>query len=64
MFNLKKAEKYMKQHTAYNGLIHGLGGIGIGILITYPFIGSHPVRWGVFFLVLSLLGHLYPLLKR
>ncbi len=58
---LKNAEKYFRQHPMYNSTIHAIGGIGIGILITYPFVGAHPVRWGVALLILSLLGHLYPL---
>ena len=55
----KRGEKYFRQHPALNALTHACGGIGIGILITYPFAGLHPVRWGVFFIVLSVLGHLY-----
>ncbi|MDD4938389.1 MAG: hypothetical protein PHX34_05275 [Candidatus Shapirobacteria bacterium] len=42
-----------------NALSHALAGIGVGILITYPFVGSHPLRWGAFFLVVGLIGHLY-----
>ena len=57
---LKNTEKYFKAHPAFNALTHALGGMGVGILITYPFIGSHPVRWGVILLALSLLGHVYP----
>jgi len=56
---LKNADKYFRQHPTFNSLVHGLGGIGIGILITYPYIGLHPVRWGIFFLLLSALGHLF-----
>jgi hypothetical protein len=58
---LQATEKYFKNHPAYNSLVHILGGVGIGILITYPFIGPHPVRWGVSFFALSILGHLYPM---
>jgi hypothetical protein len=56
---MKKAMSYFKKHIAYTSLIHLIGGIGIGILITYPFAGIHPVRWGVALLAISLLGHLY-----
>lgn len=56
----KQSEKYFSKHPTYNALVHALGGVGIGILITYPFVGVHPVRWGVAFLLLSLLGHIYP----
>lgn len=40
-----------------------LVGMGIGILITYPLVVTHPVRWGVGLIVLGLLAHLYPLKK-
>ncbi len=48
---------YMAKHPYYNGVVHVLGGIGIGFLLAYPLTGTHPVRWGVAFLILSLLGH-------
>lgn len=57
---LETTEKYFKNHPAFNAFVHVLGGIGIGILITYPLIGTHPVRWGIILLALSVLGHLYP----
>ncbi len=57
----KKALSYFKKHPEYNALVHGLGGIAIGILITSPFINPHPVRWGLIFAGLSILGHLYTL---
>lgn len=49
----------MNKYPAYNATIHALGGIGIGILIASPIAGTHPVRFGVTFLVLSILGHIY-----
>jgi hypothetical protein len=56
---MKKAIAYMKKHSMYNAMVHAIGGIGIGILIASPFAGSHPVRWGLTFLIVSVLGHLY-----
>ncbi|MBM3284136.1 hypothetical protein FJY90_07935 [Candidatus Gottesmanbacteria bacterium] len=56
-----KIRKYFKEHVDYNGLVHLLAGIGVGILVTYPVVGNHPVRWGVLFLLIAVLGHLYPL---
>ncbi len=50
---------YAKKHPAYIASIHALGGVGIGILIASPVAGIHPVRWGVGFITLSLLGHMY-----
>ncbi len=55
---LKKIEKYFAKHPTYNAIVHAAGGIGVGILIARPFAGEHPVRWGIFFLALSLAGHL------
>lgn len=50
---------FMKKHPEYNAGVHAIGGVGIGILIAYPVAGIHPVRFGIAFLILSLLGHLY-----
>lgn len=55
----RRAEKYFSKHPNVNALVHAVAGIGIGFLLTYPLAGSHPVRWGVTFLVLAALGHLY-----
>ena len=56
---MKKAEAYFKKHLVYTSTIHALGGIGIGIIIASPFAGTHPIRTGVVFLLLSFLGHVY-----
>ncbi|KKT75007.1 MAG: hypothetical protein UW69_C0022G0017 [Microgenomates group bacterium GW2011_GWA2_44_7] len=56
---MKKLETYLAKHVYYNSAIHVLAGIGIGILITYPLIGAHPVRWGLLFLAAGVLGHLW-----
>ncbi|MBU1472234.1 hypothetical protein KKB64_00400 [Patescibacteria group bacterium] len=40
----KKMKKYFSKYPMFNGAIHVIGGIGIGTLITYPFVGQHPVR--------------------
>jgi len=56
---MEKAIAYFKKHIIYTLLVHVIGGMGIGILITYPFAGIHPVRWGAALLVVSLLGYLY-----
>ena len=61
---MKEIEKYFASHVRYNSAIHVLAGIGIGILITYPLIGAHPIRWGLAFLGLGVLGHLYPLIQK
>lgn len=55
----KASQKYLAKHVDFNGLIHLLGGMGIGFLLAYPVAGIHPVRFGVFFLVLSAIGHIW-----
>lgn len=60
----KKVRTYFVKNVDYNSLVHLVGGIGIGILIASPFAFPHPVRWGVALIVLSLLGHLYPLIAK
>ncbi|HVZ58243.1 MAG TPA: hypothetical protein VG935_00610 [Patescibacteria group bacterium] len=49
----------MKKHPAYNASVHAIGGIGLGVLITYPFVGQHPVRVGVAFIIVAIIGHIY-----
>jgi len=58
---MKKGIAFMKNHPAYNAIVHAIGGLGIGILIASPVAGVHPIRWGIAFLIISLLGHLYAL---
>ena len=56
---IKSITKYFTKHIEYNSAVHVLIGIGIGALLTYPVAGSHPVRFGVVFLVLGILGHVW-----
>lgn len=58
----KKITSYFSKHPVYNSGIHVLIGAGIGILITYPFVQTHPLRWGIALLVIGLLGFFYPLI--
>jgi len=57
----KKILKYLSAHPVYNSAIHVVAGMGIGALITYPFLMPHPVRWGLFLIAVGVIGHLYPL---
>lgn len=57
MKTLKQMEKYFAKHVWYGHLIHVMTGIGIGIIVSGPFAGEHPVRWGVAFLAVGILGH-------
>ncbi|MCL5438747.1 MAG: hypothetical protein M1268_02025 [Patescibacteria group bacterium] len=56
----KQIYNYFKKHPMYNSLVHVTIGVGIGILITYPFIGAHPLRWGGIILLIGIIGHIYP----
>lgn len=57
--DLKKIEKYFSKHIYFNSLMHLVGGMGIGILITHPYIDPNPVRWGALLLAVAILGHAY-----
>lgn len=59
----KKGLAYFSRHPLHNAFIHVLVGIGIGILLTYPLVGRHPLRWGIAFLILGVLGHVWALMK-
>lgn len=60
----KQIKAYFKAHPIYNSTIHVIAGIGLGALFTYPVFGGHTLRWGVGFIILGLLGHLYPIVTR
>lgn len=32
-------------------------GIGLGALLTYPIFGSHPVKWGIAFIIVGLIWY-------
>ncbi len=55
----KSARKYLGAHTQFSGLVHLLFGIGIGVILTYPIAGVHPLRFGFMFLVLGILGYVW-----
>lgn len=61
---IKKIRKYFSEHPDYNGMVHFITGMGVGILLTYPLVKSHPVRWSIVLLVLALVGHLYPIVVK
>lgn len=57
----KKMSQYFSKHPLYNGVTHMLIGVGLGALLTYPYFGAHPIRWGIALIALGLLAHFYPL---
>lgn len=52
---VKKMAKKSLIHTIANVLV----GMGLGVLITYPVVVEHPVRWGVGLVVIGALLRLY-----
>ena len=60
----KKVSRYFSHHPVLNALSHLLLGVGIGILITRPLVGIHPIRVAAVFIILGICGHLYPLVKK
>lgn len=62
--HLQKIRKYFMAHPDYNSVLHIIAGMGLGILVTYPFVGSHPIRWGIALFFVAILGHLYPLVVK
>ncbi len=60
----KKIRTYFGKHVEFNAIVHLVGGMGLGILLTFPVFGLHPVRWGFAFMGWALLGHLYAFLAK
>lgn len=56
--------KFFSENIWYAKMVYMIAGIGVGIIITYPFAGAHPIRWGLAFLALAALLHIYPLLSK
>lgn len=56
---VEKMNKYFAKHTDFNGVVHSMAGIAVGILLTNVFFNPHPVRWAAFFALLAILGHWY-----
>ena len=59
-----KMMKYFAKHQSFNSWVHFAGGIGVGFLLTYPVAGIHPVRWGVAFILIAVLGHIYAMSEK
>lgn len=62
--HIQQIERYLSKYPRYNAVVHAVGGIGVGVLIARPLVGTHPVRWGLMLLVLSVLAHLKPLMMK
>jgi len=56
---IERLYSYFKKHTAFTDLIHILLGLGLGLIIA----GGVLLNWGLFALVLGILGHIYAFIK-
>jgi hypothetical protein len=59
---IKKMEKYFSKHVYYNSGVHFLIGIGLGILVSRPWAGAHPLRTGLIILLVGVILHAYPVM--
>lgn len=55
----RRTYAYFKNHTAVTNFMHIAAGLGIGFLIA----GGDLLTWGVLFLLLSIVGHIYAFVK-
>lgn len=60
----RQFDKYFAKHVTYNSIVHLIIGIGVGLLITHPLADPHPVRWGLVFLSVGIVAHMYPLFPK
>lgn len=61
---IKNAITFMKKHPAFHATLHGLGGIGAGIIIMYFLNLQNPLVWATILVSISVLGHLYAATNR
>lgn len=61
---MDKVVKYFSKHVGYNSLVHVVAGVGFGVLLTNSYFNPHPMRYGLFFLAVALLGYLYAYTKK
>ena len=61
---LQKIKKYFIKHPDYNSVVNLIAGMGLGIFMTYPIVGEHPLRWAVILFLVAIMGHLYPLVAK
>ncbi|HLD04453.1 MAG TPA: hypothetical protein VJG90_01925 [Candidatus Nanoarchaeia archaeon] len=52
---INRLYSYFKKHTAFTDFIHVLLGLGLGFIIA----GGTLLNWGLLFLAIGLLGHIY-----
>jgi hypothetical protein len=55
----KNAMKYFSKYPDQNAFVHLLAGVGFGFLLAYPVVGQHPIRWGLLFVLMAVVGHIW-----
>ena len=56
---IKRLYSYFKKNILFADFIHFLLGLGIGFVI----VGDKFLNWGITFLIVSVLGHIYAYIK-
>ena len=56
---VKRLYSYFKEHTGFTDLIHVSVGLGLAFLI----VGNNFLIWGIVFLTIGILGHIYAFVK-
>jgi len=56
---VKKISRYFSKHVFVNSFVHIVIGAGLGVLLTHGIFDPHPVRFGIIFLVLGVVGYIY-----
>ncbi len=56
---IKRLYAYFKEHTALTDLMHVFVGLGLGLVIA----GENFALWGIFFLAVGVLYHLYAFIQ-
>ncbi len=59
---VRKFIENIKKHPVHGAVGHFLEGVGVGILITRPWVGIHPLRWGVALIIIGGVIELYPMI--
>ncbi len=60
IYRMMGMRDYFKKHPDFNAVVHLITGAGVGIAISRPFAGVHPVRWGITLLVVGMVLHMWP----
>lgn len=64
MAKKKIVERVVSSYFGYPTIVNIVVGMGVGMLLTYPLAGAHPVRWGVSLVVIGILAQIVPLILK